>query len=438
VVSAAWRVRVLRVARGAALAACAAAAVTACGSGGGAARPVEPGPPPPQRGLPLSGEAVPGMASVDEVISTLMRRWEIPGGAVAIVKDGRLVYARGFGTGDGSADGAPPPDALFRIASLSKPITAVAVLKLVESGRLGLDTPAFSLLGDLAPPAGATVDPRLASITVRQLLQHSGGWDRDATFDPMFRPIEAAAAVGAPSPASAETVIRYMRGRPLDFAPGSRYAYSNFGYAVLGRVVARASGTAYDEYVRSAVLAPMGITRMRLGGSLASARAPGEVRYYDPGTTTSVFGGGGVPWPYGGFHLEAMDAHGGWIASAVDLMRFVTAVDGLPTRPDVLQPATIDAMTARPASPLWDGSPVHYGMGWLVRPAEGNWWHDGSLPGTASLLVRTGGGLAWAALFNARAMRPGSTFEAEIDGAMWRAVRGVTAWPTHDLFARYP
>lgn len=430
--------------RAGAAAACVAALLAACGgAGNGAARPVSPEPTPPApvpAAFAISGDSVPGMASVDAMISTLMRRWEIPGGTVAIVKDGRLVYARGFGTADGTAGVAPAPDALLRIASVSKPVTAVAVLTLVEAGRLRLDEPAFARLGDLAPAPGATVDPRLAGITVRQLLQHGGGWDRGASFDPMFRPIEAAQAVGAPSPASAETVIRYMLGQPLDFAPGTRYAYSNFGYAVLGRVVERASGTSYEQYVRDAVLAPMGIRRMRIGRSLIGDRAPGEVRYYDPGTTTSVFagGGGGVSWPYGGFHLEAMDAHGGWLASAVDLMRFVTAVDGLPTRPDVLRRATIDTMTARPASPLWDGSAYHYGLGWLVRPVEGNWWHDGSLPGTASLLVRTGSGLAWAALFNARAMRPGSTFQQEIDGAMWQAVRGVTAWPTHDLFARYP
>ena len=427
-----------------------AASALACG--GGAAAPPAPTPPEPTPptpttpppptagGVAVSGEAVPGMESVDAVIGALMRRWEIPGGAVAIVKDGKLVYARGFGTADGTAGGTPAPDALFRIASLSKPITAVAVLKLVEAGKLRLDQPAFALLGDLKPPAGATVDPRLAQITVRHLLQHSGGWDRAASFDPMFRPTEAAQAVGAASPASAESVIRYMLGQPLDFAPGTRYAYSNFGYAVLGRVIERASGTSYEQYVRTEVLAPMGIARMRVGASQSAGRAPGEVRYFDPATTTSVFpgGGGGVPWPYGGFHLEAMDAHGGWIASTADLLRFVTAVDALPTRPDVLQRATIDLMTAKPASPLWDGSAAHYGMGWLVRPAEGNWWHDGSLPGTASILVRTGSGMAWAALFNARAMRPNSSFESELDGAMWQAVRGVTAWPTHDLFTRLP
>ena len=414
-----------------------AAVCAACGGSG--TPPTRPAAPAAQPALPITGEPVAGMASVDEAISTLMRRWEIPGGAVGVVKDGRLVYARGFGYSDAAAGEAVAPDALFRIASVSKPITGVAVAKLVEDGRLDLDAGAFALLADLAPPPGAARDPRLASITVRQLLHHAGGWDRDRSFDPMFRTTEAPATPGTPIPAGAETIIRYMLGRPLDFDPGSRYAYSNFGYAVLGEIIERAAGTSYEQYVTGAVLAPMGIRRMRLGGSLPGARAPGEVRYYDPGTATSVFPGGErVPFPYGGFHLEAMDAHGGWIASAADLLRFVTAVDGLPTRPDVLRRATIDTMTARPPAPLWEGSPVYYAQGWLVRPAEGNWWHDGSLPGTASIVVRTGGGLAWVALFNARAMLPGSAFEAQIDGAMWRAVRGVTAWPAHDLFARYP
>jgi N-acyl-D-amino-acid deacylase len=274
---------------------------------------------------------------------------------------------------------------------------------------------------------------------VRHLLEHAGGWDRAVSFDPMFRSSEIATATGTPVPASVNAVIRYMLGQRLDFDPGTRYAYSNFGYAVLGRIIERVSGTSYERFVQDAVLAPAGATRMRLGRSLYADRAAGEARYYDRSTLNSVFAGGGaVPAPYGGFNLEAMDAHGGWVASTVDLLRFSTAVDRLPTRPDILTAATIDLMTARPRSPLWDGSAIYYGLGWLVRPAEGNWWHDGALPGTASIMVRTGTGLAWVALFNARDMRAGSTFQSEIDGAMWQAVNGVTAWPAHDLFTSFP
>jgi N-acyl-D-amino-acid deacylase len=229
-----------------------------------------------------------------------------------------------------------------------------------------------------------------------------------------------------------------MLGFPLDFTPGTRYDYSNFGYSILGRVIEKASGQTYEQYVKSAVLTPAGATRMRLGRTLESGRAPGEVRYYDPVTGTSVFpGGGSVPWPYGGFYLEAMDAHGGWLASTVDLLRFLTAVDGFPTRPDVLSPTSIQIMTARPPS-IWEGSPWYYAMGWAVRPDQGNWWHDGSLPGTASIIVRTGTGLAWAAMFNAREMGTNSAFQGQIDAKLWEAVGGVSAWPAQDLFSQFP
>lgn len=383
--------------------------------------------------LPRTGQEVSSLAAFDGIITTLMVKWGIPGGALAVVKDGRLVLSRGYGYGD--LDQARPvePDALFRIASVSKPITAVAALRLHEQGLLDLDAPAFAFRPDLTQPPGTTRDPRLDQITVRQLLWHVGGWDRAVSGDPMFRAVEIAQALGAPSPASCESVWRYMLGRPLDFDPGSRYAYSNFGYCVLSRIIAQVGGKPYDTYVKDAVLSPLGITRMRIGASLASGRAAGEVSYYDRDSTGSVFGGGLVPWPYGGFHLEAMDGHGGWIASAPDLLRFLTAVDGFATRPDLLQPATI-ALMQTTAVGVWGTSPWYYAMGWLRRPLQDNWWHDGSLPGTTTLLVRAGNGLAWAALFNARNMKPNSQFAAELDPAIWQAVGQVTSWPAHDLW----
>lgn len=416
------------------------AVVGACSGGGnGTTTPTPPTQPdPPAEVFPVTGQSGSGMASFDQIIPELMKKWGIPGGAVAVVKDGRLVMARGYGYADGEKT-AVAADALFRVASVSKPITAVAVLKLVEEGRLGLDASAFALLPNLAPPKGATVDPRLSQITVRHLLQHTGGWDRDAGFDPMFRPAEAAAAVGAPAPASAETVIRWMMGKPLDFAPGTRYSYSNLGYAILGRIVERVAGTSYEAEVRRSVLEPIGAGRTRLGASRLAGRLPGEVRYFDQHAAPSVFDAGAtVSVPYGGFHLEAMDSHGGWVSSTIDLLRFLTAVDRNPSRPDLLGPQTIDLMVQRPAAPLWPGSAYHYGMGWLVRPAQGNWWHDGSLPGTTALLVRTGQGLAWAALFNARDTGRGTGFAAELDASIWTAVGQVSAWPTHDLFEEYP
>src|SRR5688572_6817044 len=190
------------------------------------------------------------MESFDQVISDLMKTHKVPGGAVAVVKDGRLVYARGFGYADVENKVTVAPHALFRIASVSKPITAVAILRLVEAGKLELTQKVLPLIPDLQPPAGATMDPRWQNITILNLLQHTGGWDRDKPggFDPMFRPSTAAAAVGAPAPASGETVIRYMLGQPLDFDPGTKYVYSNFGYTILGRIIERVSGMSYENY----------------------------------------------------------------------------------------------------------------------------------------------------------------------------------------------
>lgn len=429
-----------------------AAVLLACGGSdhaGPTAPPSDTTTTPPPAEIPITGAAVPGMESFDHIVTGLMRKYDMPGGAVAVVKDGRLVYARGFGYADVENEEPVEPDALFRIASLSKQITSATVLKLVEEGKLSLDDKAFALLPDLEPPTGATVDPRLSQITVRELLQHSGGWDRDKSFDPMFRPGIIASALGVPAPADAEAVVRYMMGQPLDFDPGTRYAYSNFGYDVLGRIIERVTGQRYADYVTANLLAPIGIHGIRQGRTLLADRAPGEVKYYavagkplDYPMVQSVFPGQGqVPEAYGGFYLEAMDSHGAWISSTIDMLRFLTAVDGLPTRPDFLQPATIDTMVAHPpgANTTWLGQPYWYAMGWLVRPSQGdeNWWHTGSLPGTTTLLVRAYNGLAWAAFFNARA-QDDAGFTTELDQSMWNAVAGVTAWPTGDLFASFP
>ena len=406
--------------------------------------PVTPVQPTPQQ-VPITGQAVPGLEPFDQLIPELMKKHGIPGGAVALVRDGKLIYARGFGYADVEAKTTVAPDALFRIASVSKPITGVAILKLVEDGKVKLDDRIAPYIDDLRPAANATEDPRWAQITVRHVLQHMGGWDRDVSFDPMFRPGTAAAAVGAPAPATAQTVIRYMKGIPLDFNPGSKYAYSNFGYAILGRIIERASGQSYESYVRTNVLAPMGITRARIGRTRMAEQLPGEVRYYFPNRgvneplVSSVFPGEGqVPNNYGGYYLEAMDAHGGWVASTIDLLRFATAVDGRANRPDFLKTTSFESMIAAGA-PVCAGGACWYGLGWLVRPTSGdlNMWHDGSLPGTTALLVRSYHNFAWAALFNARSDASTGNFGLELDQTMWTALGRVSTFPTHDLFSTF-
>jgi CubicO group peptidase (beta-lactamase class C family) len=417
------------------------AALLACG-GESTTAPVAP---PAQPEIPVTGAAVPGMGTFDQMIPDLMRKHDIPGGAVAVLRAGRLIYARGFGYADVERKTPVQPDALFRLASVSKPITGVAIMKLVEEGRLTLDDRVAPYIAHLTAAPGATVDPRWEQITIRHLLNHTAGWDRDKPnggFDPMFRPAIAAAAVNAPAPASAETIIRYMKGMPLDFDPGARFVYSNFGYAILGRVIERVSGMSYEAYVRARVLQPVGAGRTRLGRTRLGDALAEEVKYYWPGMgvnapqAPSVFPGEGtVPVNYGGFYIEAMDSHGGWVSSTVDLLRFMAGVDGRASRPDILSAARVAEMTSNGVV-VCSGA-CQYAAGWLVRPTQGdaNWWHGGSLPGTTSILVRSYHDFSWVALFNARSGT--GNLDGELDAALWTALAGATSFPAHDLFATF-
>jgi N-acyl-D-amino-acid deacylase len=207
-------------------------------------------------------------------------------------------------------------------------------------------------------------------------------------------------------------------------------------------VIEKVTGQSYETYVRDNVFAPMDIHAMRIGSSLLSGRAINEVKYYDyPGapTTLSVFPNGGqVPLPYGGFYIEAMDAHGGWIASAIDLTRFMTALDGH-RGPAFLSSNSLIEMTARPDVPQWSTTAFWYGLGLTVRPAEvdANWWHTGALRGGTTLLVRSYNGYTWAALLNSRPSDT-SKIDVEIDQAMWKGLGSGLTGSATDLYAQYP
>ena len=424
------------------------AVLLSCGGEPTAPPVAPPVTPPAAPELPITGTVVPGLEPFEQSVRDLMWKYGIPGGAVALVRDGKLIYVRGFGYADVENKTVVQPDALFRIASVSKTLTGAAVMKLVEEGKLKLDDPVAPFIAHLTPAPGATVDPRWEQITIRHLLTHTGGWDRnkpDGGFDPMDRPGIAAAAVNAPAPASAETIIRYMKGMPLDFNPGEKFVYSNFGFCILGRVIERLSGMRYEDYVRERVLLPVGANRTRSGKSRLSEALADEVRYYLPRASLnwpmvqSVFPGEGlVPLLYGGIggiYLEADDASGAWVSSTVDLLRFVAGVDGRASPPDILSPQLVAQMTSNGAQVCPDGT-CHYAGGWFVRPTEGDatWWHGGDLPGTKSHLVRSYTNISWVALFNSNAP---ASFIIELDAALWNALVKVPSFPTHDLFSTF-
>lgn len=379
-----------------------------------------------------TGVHVPELAAFDDAMQNLMSTYNVTGAQLAISYKGRLVYNRGFGLADISNNDSVYPNSLFRIASVSKTITGVACMKLFEQGQLDLDALVFGPQGILNDTKYQNIlDQRVNQITVRMLLHHSGGWDRDVSADPMFNAYNIAMTMGVPSPPSASDVIRYMLANTqLDFAPGTKSVYSNFGYAVLGRIIEKITGQSYENYVRTAIMAPLGISSIQMGKNLAADRAPNEVTYYDyPGAPlfTSVYDNvTQVPFPYGGFNLEFMDAHGGWIASSEDLVKLVSAFDRFDTRPDILTRATIDTMTKPSAHD------PNYAGGIAVNQFN-NWWHMGSLPGTTSEIVRAGNReLNWAILLSTRD-RFGNINTA-VDNLVWEVLPSISSWPAHDLF----
>lgn len=376
--------------------------------------------------VPMTGQPVKGCEHVDEFFSAFIVEHDLPGVSVAIARDGDVVYARGFGWADVSERRPVGPDTLFRLASISKPITSVAILELVEDGHLSLDDKPFQMLDTLDPDTFA--DERLNDITVDHLLRHRAGFDRRVSGDPMFMSRRIADEENVTSPPDAETIVRWITRRPLDTAPGEQYAYSNVGYAVLGLLVEQVTAMTYEDYVRTEILAPLGIEQMR--AARTREPAPGEARYYTRGSKRpSVFDDADVEPPYGAWAIEPMIAHGGWIASSVDLVRFASAIG---SDDFVLSPESIEIMFSSPED-KGDGA-AHYARGWLVRHWAGvgrNTWHGGSLPGTSTLLVRRHDGLCWAVLFNTReGMALDGQPAGAIDGRMHQLVDQVDHWPS--------
>jgi len=354
-----------------------------------------------------TGEPVPGSEYVDEAVREFMQTWSVPGVSIAVYYQGRLVFARGY-TWDSPEVEPVQPGSLFRIASMSKPITSVAIHQLIEQGQLSYDTLIVDVL-DLEPPPGWEPDPWLEQVTIDHLLTHTGGWDREMTFDPMFRDTFFASVLGVDLPISKQDIATCMSGMAMQFAPGTRFAYSNYGYALLGMAIEEITGRDYSEWVAENVLQPIGVGRPRRGHTSRQELVPGEVAYeVTPGEE-----------PYR-WNIENMDAHGGWILSAPDFLRFMSALFEDPDNSPLLERASIEAMVeVVPLSGDWS-----YARGWGAVELGGQttYGHGGSLPGTTTSGQWSSDGIGLVALINTR--RPMGDIDLDFPGAP----------PDHDLF----
>ncbi len=362
-------------------------------------------------------------------ISRLMRRYDIKGASVAVAKNGRLVFAKGFGYADTETGQPVEPGHMFRIASVSKLVTAVAIMKMQEQGLLDLDDKVFgpdAILND--EPYLDYVDRRAEDITVRHLLIHSAGWNR-RFGDHMFMPHLVARDLDIELPVHTPDIIRFALRRRLHFSPGTGTSYSNLGYAILGEIIEKISGRRYEQYVQQSILYPLDILDMRIGRNLENERFEREVKYYgtpNAPVAPSIYDAGTmVSRHYGGNDIETLGAAGGWIASPAELLKLVAAIDNESGMPTILSDHSISSMINRSSRGRL--------IGWTGNDSRGNLWRTGSFAGTTSVVTINGNGLSWAVIFNSSTYR-GSSLSREINGQMHTALNNIENWPDHDLF----
>jgi CubicO group peptidase (beta-lactamase class C family) len=185
------------------------------------------------------------LAEADAYVKAEMARQQIPGLAVAIVRDGRPVKMEGYGFANVEHDVPVTPDTIFQSGSVGKQFTAAAVMLQVEDGTLALDDPLTTFFPDAPKP--------WRHLTVRHLLTHTSGL-----------PDYTAGTIDYRRDYTEDDLRKFAYGLTLEFEPGSRWNYSNTGYVLLGIIVRKVSGRFYGDVLRERVFAPLGMTTARV------------------------------------------------------------------------------------------------------------------------------------------------------------------------------
>jgi CubicO group peptidase (beta-lactamase class C family) len=289
------------------------------------------------------------------MIANEIERTGIPGLTAALVIDGELQWTKGFGTADLENSVPAKAETVYRLASLSKPITAAAVMQLAERGKVDLDAPVQKYV--------PSFPEKPWPITPRQLLCHQAGIRHEADEE----------WGSTHHYTNLDEALEMFQNDPLLFAPGTRAAYSTYGFNLLGSVVEGASGMKFVDYLRENVFAPAGMIDTRADDvfEIIPNRAAGYARLSSGAIANSKLADTSNKIPGGGL-----------CATAADVARFAIAMQG----DKLLKPATVQTMFV--GQKTADGRRTGYGLGWLV----GNWrgrrevWHHGGQPQVSTLL----------------------------------------------------
>jgi D-alanyl-D-alanine carboxypeptidase len=295
----------------------------------------------------------------------------------AVLRDGKVLHTAALGMENPFESRAATIDTSFRIASVSKIFTAVAIMQLVDEGSIELDKPFARQLG----VDGPFTDPRIAVITVRQLMSHLSG------FSAAHR-IFFGHGVDTWQQAAQSAL-----GEVLQADPGTAFQYSNTNFCLLGLLIEKVTGQSFDTAIRERVLQPIGISA-HLAPTFDTKRGD-ALHASSPGRN----------------YMETLGPAGGWVATPLDVAKLAAALRDESSDHELLDPALVDAMRIRVSVPVESPPPANgwsYGMG-LMLFADGSWGHTGTIESTHAVVVNRPDGLTVAILISGK--EPGNTDE---------------------------
>lgn len=373
---------------------------------------------------------------MERYLKNWMARYNIRGAQLAIMDNERLIYAKGFGWADQQDSVLLEAGDILRIASASKLITAIGVMKLCEEGKITTESPVFGPQGILRDSIFLQYkDKRVPKITVHHLLNHTSGFSR-RMGDPMFRSADLIRWTGSNRKLTEDEVIAFQLGLRLRDNPGGSAQYSNVGYLVLSRVIEEASGMTYEDYIRKHVLEPAGCYDMQIARNFHHEKHRRETTYYGhaPEDLIESYDGSGLmrPREYGGHNIEGLQGAGAWVCSAAELLRLVASIDGLPGVPDILTKESIQKMTTL-------NRKGDFPYGWARMQAKGGvLTRTGTMSGTSAYIKSRPGGVSYVLITNTSSYR-GASFTNRIGQTIDNALTRVKEWPeTVDLFNETP
>ncbi len=335
----------------------------------------------------------------------------VPGLAIGIVSDQQLVWAKGYGFADSAKRVAVTSSTPFSICSISKLFTAAAVLQLRDGGRIGLDDP----VGRHVPEfnSGRT-HPAPDAVTVRRLLTHAAGLPRDFPYASWTGP-------EYPFPTQAQ-VTQFLAAPVPSSNPGSRHEYSNVGMTLAGQIVQSVSGLPYDEYVRTRVFAPLGMTRS-FTDQHAGARAAGLA------TGFSVLQRDGSRVPIPPYEVRGLAAVAGIVSTVDDMARFARwqIQSALGEESPVLPAASVQEMQSVQFMPTDSWTTAGFGFQMWRENDRTFVGHAGTCPGAQSqLLIRPQDRIAVIVLSNALGVETGRYAQRAYD-VFAPALRGASS-----------